>query len=63
MARYLGNKNEKEVHDLENEKVGCKISQIKPEHKIPIATLEEAKKYFARGWDGCKWCLPQYHRK
>ena len=51
------------MHDLENEKVGCKISQIKPEHKIPIATLEEAKKYFARGWDGCKWCLPQYHRK
>lgn len=63
MARYLGNRNEKEVHDLENEKVGCKIKLIKPEHRFDIETLEEAKKYFAIGYDGCKWCMPLYHRK
>ena len=52
--RYLGNKNHMEVHDLENEKSLCQISEIKPEHKRYFDSLNEARR---RGYDNCHYCL------
>ena len=43
MAGYLANKNKKEIHDLENEKAGCKIKKIKLKHQEPLQTIEEVE--------------------
>ena len=62
MARYLANKNKKEIHDLENEKVGCKLKKIKPEHKVPLQTIEDVERWIEKfGYNGCIHCLPKYH--
>ena len=56
MSRYLGNKNEMEVHDLQYKQTACQIEKIKPEHKVWFTpdTLEEAHK---KGYDNCHWCI------
>lgn len=65
MPRYLANSNKKEIHDLENEKTGenqCQIDEIKPEHREDIYSIEMVKHYIKnKGYNGCKWCMPQYH--
>jgi hypothetical protein len=53
-ARFLGNKNTYEVHDLHNPKVNCQISEIKLEHRVPFQTLSDA---LNAGYNRCKWCL------
>lgn len=61
---YIANSNPKckEVHKAE-----CIwVKKIKDEHKIPIRSLEELKhRKFpsADKYDGCKYCLPEYHIK
>jgi hypothetical protein len=53
--RYLGNKNEKEVHDLDNEKINCQIDEIiEAGNDVPFNTHNEAKN---RGYDNCHWCI------
>jgi hypothetical protein len=53
--RYLGNKNKKEVHDLDNEKTLCQIDEIlKAGNAVPFNTLDEANR---AGYDNCKWCI------
>lgn len=56
--RYLGNKNKKEVHDLDNEKTGkneCQIDEIiKAGNEEPFNYLEAAK---AKSYDNCAHCL------
>jgi hypothetical protein len=58
--RYLGNKNTKEVHDLDHEDTsasGCQIDEIiKAGHAVVFNpdTLEEAHKC---GYDNCAKCL------
>lgn len=54
--RYLGNKNTTEVHDLDNEKTGCKISEIKTEHIVTFSpdTLDTAHR---NGYDNCAHCI------
>lgn len=54
MTRHLGNKNEMEVHDLENEQANCQISEIRAEHRVAFNSLSEAH---AAGYDNCHWCL------
>ena len=54
MASYLGNSNTKEVHNLDQEKPGCKISQIKPEHRVTFTSLSEAR---GKGYDNCSHCI------
>jgi hypothetical protein len=58
--RYLGNRNKKEVHDLDQEDVsasGCQIDEfIRAEHAVTFYpdTLGEAH---MRGYDNCAKCL------
>lgn len=53
-GRYLGNSNTMQVHDLDNTKASCQISEIKPEHRVSFATLSEAKR---AGYDPCAYCI------
>jgi len=55
MKKYLINKNTKEIHDLNNKKRGCKINEIKDIHKIYTDNINI---YVKKGYNGCKWCLP-----
>jgi len=63
--RYLGNKNTKEVHDLDNEDTsasGCQIDEIfRAGHAVQFNpdTLEEAHRH---GYDNCGKCLPGSRR-
>lgn len=52
--RYLGNSNTMQVHDLDNTKPSCQVSEIKSEHRVPFATLSEAKR---AGYDPCAYCI------
>lgn len=53
--RYLGNTNEKEVHDLDNEKTNCQIDEIiRAGHDTPFTSLSAAHN---QGYDNCHWCL------
>ena len=62
MARYLANKNKKEIHDLKNEQVNCQINEIKLEHKVPLQTIEDVERWIKKfRYNGCKWCLNRYH--
>ena len=53
---YLGNKNSREVHDLNNQQTNCQISEIQSEHKKYFTpdTLAQAK---SEGYDPCDYCL------
>lgn len=58
--RYLGNKNSKEVHDLDNENTspsGCQINEIiRAGHAVFFTpdTLDQAHR---EGYDNCAKCL------
>ena len=54
-AKFCGNTSEKEVHDLDNEKVNCQIDEIiRAGHAVPFTSLPEAH---AAGYDNCAYCL------
>lgn len=53
--RYLGNRNTKEVHDLDNENSNCQISEIiSAGHDVPFTTLDAAHR---SGYDNGHWCI------
>lgn len=53
--RYCGNVDNKEVHDLDNEKKNCQIDEIiDAGHDRPFTSLAAAH---AKGYDNCHWCL------
>lgn len=56
--RYLGNKNKKEVHDLDNEDAaanGCQIDEIiAAGNDVPFDSLAAAHN---TGYDNCAKCL------
>ena len=53
--RYLGNTNTREVHDLDNEQIQCKVDTIiAHNHADGFATYEEAKR---AGYDNCAYCI------
>lgn len=53
--KYLGNTNEKEVHDLDNETVNCQINEIiAAGHDMPFTSLVVAK---LSGFDNCAYCV------
>jgi hypothetical protein len=54
MARYLGNTNKTEVHDTQNEKTNCQLSEIKSKKSFTPDTLAQAH---SEGYDNCKHCL------
>ncbi len=54
-ARYCGNINTMEVHDLENENTNCQIDEIiQAGHAEPIDTYENA---IAAGFNNGHWCI------
>lgn len=54
-AQYCGNKNEKEVHDLDNEKTQCQIDEIiQAGHAVPFNYLTDAHN---QGYDNCAYCI------
>lgn len=62
--RYLLNKNTCEVHDLDNEKAGCRIDEIQQHHIEWFDDLEAALKRQEEVClirNGCAHCLPRYH--
>jgi hypothetical protein len=68
--RFLVNDNpyRLEVHDLDNEKTGpqeCQINEISNYHYLISATLQGLVSWLNENpsYDGCYYCLPQYHRK
>lgn len=54
--QFIGNVNTNEVHNLDNEKTNCQISEIKYEHVRTFTpdTHAEAKR---QGYDNCAWCI------
>lgn len=60
--RYIGNKasGHMEVHDLDREQTNCQIDEIRTENVVTFDSVQEA---LNRGFDGCKWCLPEYHNR
>ena len=53
--RYSGNKDTKEVHDLENEKSACRFMEVLLAHnEVFFDTLAEAHQ---AGYHNCKHCI------
>jgi hypothetical protein len=61
-ARFIANRNTKEIHDLEQAVAGCKLDQINAENKLSLSTLEEVHQLMDElDFDGCRWCMGKYH--
>ena len=55
--RWLGNKKNKEVHDLERETKECVIHEIMDaENEIAFRTLEDAHE---QGYKNCPFCVDE----
>ena len=55
--RFVGNRNHKEVHDLDREKTACQIDEIiRAGHAVTFTpdTLAEAHR---QGFDNCAHCI------
>ena len=53
--KYLGNKEKKEVHNLEAEKPECNIEQIiQAEYDIAFRTIDDAHD---QGYSHCPYCM------
>jgi hypothetical protein len=53
------NLNSKEIHDLKNPHVNCKTDLIVNKKFI---TKKSLNVYLQNGYNGCKWCLPEYDK-
>lgn len=53
-ARFLGNVNQRELHDLENLTPQCQVDEIRADRRFLFATIEEA---VAAGYDFCAYCF------
>ncbi len=59
---YLGNSNTMEIHDLGNIQPSCQIDRMNEENKVFFDNIEEAVEAMeSKGYNGCRWCLSQYH--
>ena len=59
-AKYCGNKNEMEVHNLDNETPQCQIDKIiAAGHAVPYDSLEKAH---SDGYDNCHYCIGESKR-
>lgn len=55
--KYLGNKDKKEVHNLEKEKPECRIDEIiKAEFDIAFRTIDDARD---QGYSDCPYCIEE----
>lgn len=53
-TRYLGNARNRELHDLKNEKPGCRIDKIRFDNAVNFKTIEKAVE---AGYDFCAYCF------
>ena len=68
--RFLINDNpiRLEVHDLDNEKTGpeeCQIDEIANYRHLKSSQISDLELWLRQnpGYDGCNYCLPQFHTK
>ncbi len=57
---YILNVNSRTVHDANSTDGRCRLNQIRAEHKIICATMEEALNYLPQGkkpTKKCSFCL------
>jgi len=59
-TRYLGNSSTRELHDLNNQKPGCQIDEIRVDHRINFKTQKEA---LALKYDFCAYCFGKEESK
>jgi hypothetical protein len=59
-TRYLGNSQNRELHDLENTKTNCRLDRISADHRVNFASEEEAVK---AGYDFCAYCFGKKRSK
>jgi hypothetical protein len=57
---YMVNLSSKEIHDLKNTHVNCNLELIV--HKKFI-TKRMLKEYLQNGYNGCRWCMPEYNKE
>lgn len=61
--QYLANENTKEIHNLENKLTSCNLALIKDEHKTYLNELKAILFIKVSDYNGCKFCLQEYHTK
>lgn len=70
--RFLGNNNHLEVHDLDNEQTGtseCQIDEIIEANNAFYVKINDDKNALTAwlqsnsDYDGCRYCLPEFHNK
>ena len=58
--RFVGNKNKKEVHDLDNEQTGankCQIDEIISAGNARTFYPDTLRQAHSEGYDNCAYCL------
>lgn len=62
MIWYIVNLVTKEIHDTKRYSKGCKIDKMVKANKVLCKDWGEAKVYMDKiKFNGCAWCMPQYH--
>ena len=59
-SRLLGNSGSRELHDLDNEKSGCQIAEIRPDQRFYFQSEAQADKL---GYDFCAYCFGKRRSK
>lgn len=59
-TRLLGNSGSRELHDLDNEKPGCQIAEIRPDQRFYFTSTDQAEKL---GYDYCAYCFGKARSK
>lgn len=59
-TRLLGNSGSRELHDLDNEKPGCQIAEIRPDQRFFFQSTDQAEKL---GYDFCAYCFGRSRSK
>jgi hypothetical protein len=59
--RYVGNTESKVLHDLDNEKKECKISEI--DSRFGLAMFEWFSVPKEMGYKGCQYCMPDFETR
>jgi len=62
-SHYLADNQTKEIHDLSNPVMDCKLEKINKEHLIFLQSNKELNEYLEKGYDGCPFCLRNHSRK
>ncbi|MES9852191.1 MAG: hypothetical protein ABW170_10200 [Candidatus Thiodiazotropha sp. L084R] len=53
-SRLVGNSASRELHDTDNEKKGCRLAAIRPDHRVSFQDEAQAEKI---GYDFCAYCF------